>query len=88
MIKLMDMANGNMRGNGTDIAFLNGNRQRYEHYGFVPAGVTYTFNIYGGNWAHAKSCYCGRHDKLQSVRNAHCERALRRRIQDTESVGL
>ena len=53
MIKLMDLANNDMRDNGTDIAFLNGNRQRYEYYGFVPAGVTYTFNIHGDNWAHA-----------------------------------
>lgn len=53
MIKLMDLANRDMRENGTDIAFLNGNRQRYEYYGFVPAGVTYIFNIHGDNWAHA-----------------------------------
>ena len=53
MIKLMDLANNNMRENSTDIAFLNGNRQRYQYYGFVPAGVTHTFNIHGDNWAHA-----------------------------------
>ncbi len=53
MIKLMDLANTDMRSNCTDIAFLNGNRQRYEYYGFVPAGVTYTFNVHGDNWAHA-----------------------------------
>ena len=53
MIKLMDIANSDMRENGTDIAFLNGNRQRYQYYGFFPAGVTYTFNVHGDNWAHA-----------------------------------
>lgn len=53
MIKLMDLANSDMHDNCTDIAFLNGNRQRYEYYGFVPAGVTYTFNFRGDNWAHA-----------------------------------
>lgn len=53
MIKLMNLANADMRDSCTDIAFLNGNRQRYEYYGFVPAGVTYTFTVRGDNWAHA-----------------------------------
>lgn len=53
MINLMELANSDMSDNGTDIAFLNGNRQRYQYYGFVPAGVTYTFHIHGDNFAHA-----------------------------------
>lgn len=53
MIKLMDLANTDMHDSRTDIAFLNGNRQRYQYYGFVPAGVTYTFNVHGDNWVHA-----------------------------------
>lgn len=53
MIKLMDLANDDMQKNGTDIAFLNGNRQRYQYYGFVPAGMTYFFNVSGDNYAHA-----------------------------------
>lgn len=55
MMKLMDLANGDMLENGTDIAFLNGNRQRYQYYGFVPAGITYFFNVNVDNLTHALS---------------------------------
>lgn len=55
MVKLMDLANVDMLENGTDIAFLNGNRQRYQYYGFVPAGVTYFFNVNVDNLTHALS---------------------------------
>lgn len=55
MIKLMDLANSGMLEKGTDIAFLNGNRQRYQYYGFVPAGVTYFFNVNEDNLTHALS---------------------------------
>lgn len=50
---LMAMANDGIRENGTDIAFLNGNRQRYQYYGYHPAGKTYSFWISGDNWTHA-----------------------------------
>ena len=53
MMKLMDLANSDMLQNGTDIAFLNGNRQRYQYYGFVPAGATYFFNVNTDNLTHA-----------------------------------
>ena len=53
MKKLMHLANSGMAADGTDIAFLNGNRQRYQYYGFVPAGVAYFFHITGDNLAHA-----------------------------------
>lgn len=53
MMKLMDLANGDMLENDTDIAFLNGNRQRYQYYGFVPAGRTYFFNVNADNLFHA-----------------------------------
>ena len=55
MMKLMDLAIGDMLENGTDIAFLNGNRQRYQYYGFVPAGATYFFNVNADNLSHALS---------------------------------
>ena len=53
MRKLMGLAEDDMLENGTDLAFLNGNRQRYQYYGFVPAGVTYIFDIDEDNTAHA-----------------------------------
>lgn len=53
MRKLMGLAEDDMLGNGTDLAFLNGNRQRYQYYGFVPAGVTYIFNVDEDNSSHA-----------------------------------
>ena len=55
MMKLMEMTNGDMLANSTDIAFLNGNRQRYQYYGFVPAGVAYFFNVNESNLTHALS---------------------------------
>ena len=55
MGKLMEMANNDMLTDGTDIAFLNGNRQRYQYYGFVPAGEAYYFNINESNVTHALS---------------------------------
>lgn len=53
MKKLMHLANSDMAADGTDIAFLNGDRQRYQYYGFVPAGVTYFFQVTEDNYAHA-----------------------------------
>lgn len=53
MKKLMNLANNGMAANGTDIAFLNGRRQRYQYYGFVPAGVTYSFCVSEDNIIHA-----------------------------------
>lgn len=53
MKKLMQNAERDMTADGTDIAFLNGKRQRYEYFGFVPAGVTYFFEVTGDNTAHA-----------------------------------
>lgn len=53
MIKLMQNVNSELKQNGTDIAFLNGSRQRYQYYGFVPAGATYSFAIRGENYRHA-----------------------------------
>lgn len=53
MKELMRYANSDMAAGGTDIAFLNGNRQRYQYYGFVPAGTTYFFHVAGDNSAHA-----------------------------------
>ena len=53
MKKLMHLANSGMASDGTDIAFLSGKRQRYQYYGFVPAGVTYFFRVTEDNVSHA-----------------------------------
>ena len=53
MRELMGLAEDDMLENGTDLAFLNGNRQRYQYYGFVPAGVTYIFSVNEDNLTHA-----------------------------------
>lgn len=53
MSQLMHLANSSMASDGTDIAFLNGDRQRYQYYGFVPAGTTCFFQVEEANVAHA-----------------------------------
>ena len=67
MIKLMDLANSGMLENGTDLAFLNGNRQRYQYYGFVPAGVTYFFNVNEDNITHALSSIPVNHISFEEI---------------------
>lgn len=37
-----------------DFMFLSGNRQRYEYFGFVPAGYKYTFTLLKHNVKHMK----------------------------------
>lgn len=53
MRRLMAMTIDRLRENGCDLALLNGARQRYEYYGFVPAGVKWTFSLSGDNVRHA-----------------------------------
>lgn len=47
---IYDAANENV-----DFMFLSGNRQRYEHYGFSPAGYQYSFTIVAANIKHMDS---------------------------------
>ena len=67
MMKLMDIANCDMLEDGTDIAFLNGNRQRYQYHGFVPAGATYFFNVNGDNLTHALSNVSIDHIRFEEI---------------------
>lgn len=53
MRRLMTMTIDRLHETGCDLALLNGARQRYEYYGFVPAGVRWTFGLGGDNIRHA-----------------------------------
>ena len=52
MITLMEEAEKQQREEGTDILILDGNRHRYQHYGFEKAGMKYCFNITGDSIRH------------------------------------
>ncbi len=45
MIECMNMALDQMKSDGTDISVLGGQRQRYEHFGFEPAGVGLSVDV-------------------------------------------
>lgn len=49
MIELMNMAMEKMIAEGCDYSLLGGQRQRYEHFGYVPAGRALHFTINKGN---------------------------------------
>lgn len=49
MIELMNMAMEKMVEEGYDYSLLGGQRQRYEHFGYVPAGSAFSFTINKGN---------------------------------------
>lgn len=55
MITLMEKAEAQQRSEGTDIMILDGNRHRYQHYGFERAGMKYCFNITGDSIRHCCS---------------------------------
>lgn len=55
MKQLMHMVIDEMKESGVDIAFLSGQRQRYEYFGFVPGGVCCSFRINRNNIRHALS---------------------------------
>lgn len=67
MRKLMELAEGDMLANGTDLAFLNGNRQRYQYYGFVPAGVAYVFDVDEDNLTHALKEVSASHVRFEKI---------------------
>ena len=52
MIILMEEMEAQQRADGTDILILDGNRHRYQHYGFERAGLKYCFNITGDSIRH------------------------------------
>lgn len=45
MSAMMNAAYSHMKETGTDVAFLGGNRQRYEHFGFTAAGQCASFEV-------------------------------------------
>lgn len=55
MKALMAQAIADMRAEGVDLALLGGQRQRYEYYGFVPAGLRWRAEINRSNVRHALS---------------------------------
>jgi hypothetical protein len=48
----MDMALGDMKRDGMAFSCLGGQRQRYEHFGYVPAGLSYVFDCNAANIRH------------------------------------
>lgn len=52
MITLMEKAEEQARKDGIDMLILDGNRHRYQHYGFEKAGMKYCFNITGDSIRH------------------------------------
>ena len=50
---LMDMAIADMRAAGFDYSNLNGQRQRYEYFGYVPGNYRYIFSVNSTNIRHA-----------------------------------
>ena len=52
MIELMEKAEEQQRQSGTDILILDGNRHRYQHFGFEKAGIKYCFNITADSIRH------------------------------------
>ncbi len=49
MIELMNLALEKMVAEGYDYSLLGGQRQRYEYFGYVPAGSAFNFTINKGN---------------------------------------
>ena len=59
MIELMEKAQEQQRQAGTDILILDGNRHRYQHFGFEKAGMKYCFNITADSIRHTCMCLSG-----------------------------
>ena len=53
MKELMRLWEQEMRGAGTDLAILDGQRQRYQYFGYVPGAPQYTFTISQRGVKHA-----------------------------------
>ena len=53
MKELMKLSVEDMKQNGTDMAYLGGQRQRYGYFGFESAGVRYNFNFNRQTVKHA-----------------------------------
>lgn len=67
MIELMKKAEDQLRRDGADFILLDGNRHRYQHYGFEKAGMKYCFNITRDSIRHYVNSHgqeCGQKDKI------------------------
>lgn len=67
MIELMRRAEDQLRKDGADFILLDGNRHRYQHYGFEKSGIKYCFNITGDSIRHYVNSHeeeCGQKDKI------------------------
>ena len=65
MVDLMEMSVEEMMNNGTDLAYLGGQRQRYGYFGFEASGVSYNFEF---NKKTAKHIFGGRKSNLRVER--------------------
>lgn len=65
MVDLMEMSVEDMMKNGTDLAYLGGQRQRYGYFGFETSGVSYNFEF---NKKTAKHIFGGRKSNLRAVK--------------------
>ena len=63
MVDLMEMSVEEMMKNGTDLAYLGGQRQRYGYFGFEASGISYNFEF---NKKTAKHIYGGRKSTLRA----------------------
>jgi predicted N-acetyltransferase YhbS len=52
MKALMDMAHQDMKNDGMVFSCLGGQRQRYEYFGYTPAGANYSFSVREPNIRH------------------------------------
>ncbi len=59
MKRLMQMARDEMYSEGVDISILGGQRQRYEYFGYEPAGIQISFYINTANIKHCKNILPG-----------------------------
>ena len=67
MIELMKNAEDQLRRDGADFILLDGNRHRYQHYGFEKAGMKDCFNITRDSIRHYVNSHneeCGQKDKI------------------------
>ena len=63
MVDLMEMSVEEMMKNGTDLAYLGGQRQRYGYFGFEASGISYNFEF---NKKTAKHIFGGRKSNLRA----------------------
>lgn len=84
MSEMMEAALAKMKRENVDVAFLGGNRQRYERFGFTAAGLCAVFeltrkNLTGtrtGVYAFYEMAGCGSEEELALISRLHTRKAL------------